>query len=347
MRRYARSLVAVALAITTVTGTAGWASGNAQQAVTGPPPGTAAWRSDRVPDLRLPDPERATPAEVSRFFQKLTEDQQQTLVARHPLVVGNLDGVPVQLRYRANALSLRAGHDPRYARLAAPGRQILAFDPRGRGQVAEVFGDLRTARHVAVVVPGSDIDAGTFDRTSDVYGTPAGMAKSLYARTGPGSAVVAWAGYTTPVGLGVDAATGSLAEAGADRLERFMDGLAADGVPAPAVFCHSYGSVVCGLAASRLHARDLVVLGSPGMRADDVADLRTGARVWAAKDATDWIDDVPNVEVAGLGHGPDPAAPEFGARHVPADDARGHTGYFAPGTDSLRAFAAITEGKAR
>lgn len=118
-------------------------------------------------------------------------------------------------------------------------------------------------------------------------------------------------------------------------------------MPAPAVFCHSYGSVVCGLAASRLRARDLVVLGSPGMRADDVADLRTGARVWAAKDATDWIDDVPNVEVAGLGHGPDPAAPEFGARRVPADDARGHTGYFAPGTDSLRAFAAITEEKAR
>ncbi|MGW1193870.1 alpha/beta hydrolase [Streptomyces sp. NPDC002559] len=347
MRRYARTLITIALAITTVTGTAGWASGNTQQAVTGPPPGTAAWRADRVLDRRLPDPERATPAEVSRFFRQLTADQQQTLVTRHPLVVGNLDGVPVRLRYRANALSLHADHDPRYARLAAPGRQILAFDPRGRGQVAEVFGDLDTARHVAVVVPGSDIDAGTFDRTNDVYGTPAGMAKSLRARTGPGSAVVAWAGYTTPVGLGIDAATGSLAEAGAERLTRFTDGLAADGVPEPAVFCHSYGSVVCGLAASRLHARDLVVLGSPGMRADDVADLHTGARVWAAKDATDWIDDVPNVEVAGLGHGPDPAAPEFGARRVPADDARGHTGYFAPGTDSLRVFAAITEEKAR
>ncbi|MFD7617850.1 alpha/beta hydrolase [Streptomyces sp. NPDC059802] len=348
MRRYARTLVAVALATTVVTGTAGWASGNAQQALTGPPPGIAAWRADHALGRELPDPGRSTPAEVGQFFRGLTEAQQQALVVRHPLVVGNLDGAPVELRYRANALSLRAGHDPRYARLGeGRGRQILAFDPRGRGQVAEVFGDLRTARHVAVVVPGSDIDAGTFDRTKDVYGTPAGMAKALYARTGPGSAVIAWAGYTTPVGLGIDAATGSLAEAGADRLARFTDGLAADGVPAPAVFCHSYGSVVCGLAASRLRATDLVVLGSPGMRADDVGDLRTGARVWAAKDATDWIGKVPNVEVAGLGHGPDPAAPEFGARRVPADDAHGHTGYFAPGTDSLRAFAAITEGKAR
>ncbi|MFJ8855594.1 alpha/beta hydrolase [Streptomyces sp. NPDC102437] len=348
MRRYARTLVAVALATTVMAGTAGWASGNAQQALTGPPPGTAAWRADHVLGRELPDPARSTPAEVARFFRGLTAAQQQALAVRHPLVVGNLDGAPAELRYRANALSLRAGHDPRYAHLRKDQkRKILAFDPRGRGQVAEVFGDLRTARHVAVVVPGSDIDAGTFDRTHDVYGTPAGMAKALYARTGPGSAVVAWAGYTTPVGLGVDAATGSLAEAGAGRLTRFTDGLAADGVPAPAVFCHSYGSVVCGLAASRLRARDLVVLGSPGMRADDAADLRTGARVWAAKDATDWIDDVPNVEVAGLGHGPDPTAPQFGARRVPADDARGHTGYFAPGTDSLRAFAAITEEKAR
>ncbi|MEE1812456.1 alpha/beta hydrolase [Streptomyces sp. BE133] len=348
MRRYARTLVAFALATTVVTGTAGWASGNAQQPLTGPPPGTAAWRADHASGRELPDPGRSTPAEVARFFRGLTGAQQQVLVVRHPLVVGNLDGVPAELRYRANALSLHASHDPRYAHLKeSPQRQILAFDPRGRGQVAEVFGDLRTARNVAVVVPGSDIDAGTFDRTNDVYGTPAGMAKALYARTGSGSAVIAWAGYTTPVGLGIDAATGSLAEAGAGRLERFTDGLAADGVPAPAVFCHSYGSVVCGLAAPRLRARDLVVLGSPGMRADDVADLHTDARVWAAKDATDWIGNVPNVEVTGLGHGPDPAAPEFGARHVPAEDARGHTGYFAPGTDSLRAFAAITAGKAR
>ncbi|MFI6730002.1 alpha/beta hydrolase [Streptomyces atratus] len=348
MRRYARTLVAVAMATTMAAGTAGWASGNAQQALTGPPPGTAAWRADHALGWELPDPGRSTPAEVAAFFRGLSAAQQQALVVRHPLVVGNLDGAPVELRYQANALSLQASHDPRYAHLEeAQRRQILAFDPRGRGQVAEVFGDLRTARHIAVVVPGSDIDAGTFDRTNDVYGTPAGMAKALYAKTGRDSAVVAWAGYTTPVGVGIDAATGSLAEAGAGRLTRFADGLAADGVPAPAVFCHSYGSVVCGLAAPRLRAADLVVLGSPGMRADDVADLHTTARVWAAKDATDWIDDVPNVEVAGLGHGPDPAAPEFGARRVPADDARGHTGYFVPGTDSLRALAAITEGKAR
>ncbi|MEU8626229.1 alpha/beta hydrolase [Streptomyces sp. NPDC048669] len=345
MRRYARTLVAVALATTVVAGTAGWASGNAQQALTGPPPGTAAWRADHVLGRELPDPERDTPSEVSRFFRGLDDEDRQTLVTRHPLVVGNLDGAPVELRYRANALALKSSHDPRYAHLAADGhRRILAFDPRGRGQVAEVFGDLATARRVSVVVPGSDIDAGTFDRTTDVYGTPAGMAKSLYARTGPGTAVIAWAGYTTPVGLGLDAATGTLAEAGSARLTHFTDGLAAAGVPVTTVFCHSYGSVVCGLAAPRLHAADLVVLGSPGMRADNVRALHTDARVWAAKDPGDWIGKVPHIEFAGLGHGTDPASPDFGARRIPADDAEGHTGYFAPGTKSLRAFAAIAAG---
>ncbi|TLQ46165.1 alpha/beta hydrolase [Streptomyces marianii] len=366
MRRFRRTLVAAAVAAAVVAGTAGWASGTTQTAVTGPPPGTEDWRADRSLGRALPDPGSATPGEVARFFAGLTEAQRQGLVARHPSVVGNLDGAPVPLRFRANARALGAGTD---------GRQILAYDPRGRGQLAEVFGDLAGTRRVAVVVPGSDIDAGTFDRTRE-------MARSLYEaandraggaavnvppRGGTGSggtgsggtddragndragsvAVIAWAGYTTPVGVGLDAATGDLAEAGAERLAGFTRGIAAAGAVRPALFCHSYGSVVCGLAAERAGATDVVVLGSPGMRADSVADLHTGARVWAAKAPSDWISKVPNVEFAGLGHGTDPTAPEFGARRVPADDTPGHAGYFAPGTSSLRAFASIARGEAR
>ncbi|SCE18566.1 alpha/beta hydrolase [Streptomyces sp. DvalAA-19] len=344
MRRYARTVAALALATSVVTGTAGWVSGDAQQALTGPPPGSASWRSDRTLGTELPDPERSTPAEVAAFFAGLGDRERQLLLVRHPSVVGNLDGAPLELRYRANALALAASDDPRYRSLAAPGRQVLAFDPRGRGQVAEVFGELRTARRVSVVVPGSDNDAGTFDRKVAAYGAPPGMARTLHTAAGPGTAVIAWAGYTTPVGVGVDAATGRLAEAGAGRLERFTEGLIADGLPEPAVFCHSYGSVVCGLAAHRLHATDLVVLGSPGMRADDVDALRTRARVWAAKAPDDWIDDVPSVRFAGLGHGADPTDPAFGARRIPAYDTQGHAGYFAPGTESLRVFASIARG---
>ncbi|MGO4421692.1 hypothetical protein AB4Z54_24055, partial [Streptomyces sp. MCAF7] len=45
------------------------------------------------------------------------------------------------------------------------------------------------------------------------------------------------------------------------------------------------------------------------------------------------------------GHGEDPTAPSFGARVVSADRAHGHTGYFAPGTESLRNFARIALGR--
>ncbi|MGD3106311.1 alpha/beta hydrolase [Streptomyces sp. YGL11-2] len=376
LRRSKRTVVAAALAAAVVAGTGGWAAGTAQTAVTGPAPGAGAWRADHSLGVRLPDPATAEPAEVARFFASLTGRERQSLAARHPLTVGNLDGAPVALRYEANARALRAERDrqlalatdpagtlqdhqqarksaDRCAALLAPGRHILAFDPRGRGQVAEVHGDLATAERTAVIVPGSDIDLGSFDRAKDPYGTPTGMAASLrrqMAADAPGTrtAVIAWVGYTTPVGLGPDAATGRLAEAGAPRLARLLSGLAALNTPAPAVFCHSYGSVVCGLAAPRLERgeiADLVVFGSPGTRQDNVAELRTPARVWAARDASDWIGDVPNVELLGLGHGTDPTDPAFGARRVSAQQARGHTGYLAPGTDSLRNFAAIALGR--
>ncbi|MFI1395287.1 alpha/beta hydrolase [Streptomyces sp. NPDC020681] len=342
MRRYKRTLVAVAVTTTVVAGTAGWASGSAQQAVTGPPPGADAWVADRSTGRTLPDPATASPAQVAEFFRELDPKGRDELARRHSLVVGNLDGAPVELRYRANALAIEG---TRFARLAESGRQILAFDPRGRGQVAEVYGDLGKADSVSVVVPGSDMDAGTFDRAKDPYGTPAGMAKSLRAATHNRTAVIAWTGYTTPVGVGLDAASGDLAEAGAGRLARFTQGLKAVGAAKPSLFCHSYGSVVCGLAAEDVNARDIVVLGSPGMRAGSARDLKTDARLWAAKDPSDWISKVPNIEFAGLGHGNDPTEPGFGARRVPAEQAEGHTGYFAPGTDSLRAFASIAEGR--
>ncbi|MET9319241.1 alpha/beta hydrolase [Streptomyces sp. NPDC003038] len=347
MRRFGRTLVTAAVAVAVVAGTAGWASGDSQRAVTGPPPGAAAWRADTVSGHSLPDPARATPREVARFFAGLDEAARRELLRRHPLVVGNLDGAPLALRYEANRIAAAATGEARYASLAAPERRILVFDPRGRGQVAEVFGDLERAAYVSVIVPGSDNDATSYDARRKPNTGPAGMARSLRAATGEATAVVAWTGYTTPVGVGLDAADGRLAKAGATRLHRFTAGLDAVGAPDPVLFCHSYGSVVCGLAARDTDATDLVVFGSPGMRADTAAGLHTGARVWAARGPSDWIADVPNVEVAGIGHGSDPTSPAFGARRVPAADVRGHTGYFAPGTGSLAAFAAIATGDSR
>lgn len=375
--RLSRALTAALLTGTVVAATAGWAAGAREPAVTGPPPGTAAWRADSGPaGARLPDPATAQPAQVASFFADLSPGQRRSLARRHPLVAGNLDGAPVALRYAANRRALRtevrrlralaadtalperqradAGRKAaRYTQLSRPGRQILAFDPRGRGQVAEVYGKLTAADRTAVVVPGSDIDLHNFDRGgAGGYGRPAGMASALRQRLaaaepGKRTAVVAWVGYTTPVGLGPDAATARLADAGAPRLARFLRGLSRTGAPAPALLCHSYGSVVCGKAAAgltRKEASDMVVFGSPGMHARNVAELRTRVPVWAARDGEDWIGRVPNVQLFGLGHGTDPVSRVFGARVVSAQGAGGHAGYLAPGGGTLADFAAITAG---
>ncbi len=211
--------------------------------------------------------------------------------------------------------------------------------------MAEVVGDLATARRVTLLVPGSGIDLADFDGAPHGYSAPLGMARALAAAAGPGLAVIVWVGYRAPKRPGVAAARAELARAGAASLARFVHGLAAADRPVTALFCHSYGSVVCALAARHVRVADLVVYGSPGMHARSVAALGTPAHVWAARSVGDWIGWVPHVTFLGFGHGPDPVNPAFGARVVSASGAHGHGGYFVPGTASLRNFALIALGR--
>ncbi|MEU4801789.1 alpha/beta hydrolase [Actinosynnema sp. NPDC023587] len=196
----------------------------------------------------------------------------------------------------------------------------------------EVFGDLAHARHVAVVVPGSDVDGARFDRTVGR------MARSLFDAVGRSDvAVVAWLGYRTPSGVGVDAATGRLARAGAESLARYVRGLPGQ----VHLVCHSYGSVVCAL--SGVEVADVVFLGSPGVRVSSAAEIR--ARVWAARGADDWTRWVLGVRVGDLGHGVDPTSAGFGAEVFDAGSARRHDQYFDAGTESLRVVARISAGE--
>ncbi|WP_329188088.1 alpha/beta hydrolase [Actinacidiphila glaucinigra] len=334
---------------------------------------TAAWRHGSVGGRPLPDPQ-AAPGVIARFFASVGPDGAKLLAHRYPLVVGNLNGAPVAVRYQANRRSLvtaraqetarsrsslltaegrqdAARRADRYTSLLDGKRQILAFDPTGRGRAAEVFGDLGTAERVSLVVPGVDTDVLSFEREDDPARAPVGMASSLYAAEHAAAprtrtAVIAWADYTTPQGVGLDASTGELAEQGAVRLAALVRSLPAHG--SVSLFCHSYGSVLCGVAAPDLpsgRVSDIAVFGSPGMRVDKAADLGTAARVWATRDSTDWIGDVPHMEFAGLGHGADPVSRAFGARVVTSEAAEGHAGYFRPGTDSLANFTSIALGR--
>ncbi|MEU6675787.1 alpha/beta hydrolase [Streptomyces sp. NPDC046853] len=334
----------------------------------------SAWQSGHINGRALPDAS-APAGRLAHFFASLDAHQRTRLAARYPLAVGNMNGAPVELRYRANRIALDQArkieqqrmHDKRlspigqqeaerrmkrFGVMMRPERHVLSFDPMGSGRMAEVFGDLDRASRVSVVVPGVDTNLLTFERTNRKYSAPVGMAKSLYRAERAASprartAVIAWADYTAPIGLGVDAATSMRADEGAIRLNSLVRGL--PGHSSVALYCHSYGSVVCGVAARQLPSRvsDIAVAGSPGMRADTAAQLGTGARIWATRDGDDWIQDVPNMEVGGLGHGADPVSKDFGARVLSARGAIGHTGYFEPGTESLRNFADIGTGSYR
>jgi hypothetical protein len=232
------------------------------------------------------------------------------------------------------------------ARLGPVG--VLGCDPAGRGLAVLVLGDLAAAASVAVLVPGSDTDLARLHDPDHPHRRPLGWARALADAGGPGLAVVLWVGYVTPDGLGVDAATGRLARAGAVALTRFVAGLHTGlrGDAHVTVVGHSYGAVVTALAARDLAADDLVLLAGPGARAGSVADLDTGARVWAGRADGDWIGRVPHVRVGDLGHGADPADPAFGARPLPVDDVPGHDGYLLPGSASLAAVAAVATGRA-
>jgi pimeloyl-ACP methyl ester carboxylesterase len=222
--------------------------------------------------------------------------------------------------------------------------RVLGCDPRGRGLAVLALGDPRTARHVAVLVPGSDIDLTTLADRHDPQRRPFGWAEALATEGGPELAVVLWVGYRTPQGLGIDAASGRLARAGAGALVRFVDGFrTGDLLPGAqlTVVGHSYGAVVVALAAARLVADDLVLLGSPGARASSVAELDTTARVWAARTDDDWTARIPAVRIGDLGHGADPTAEDFGARALPVGGTSGHDGYFRPGSAALTELADV------
>src|SRR5262249_13653970 len=220
---------------------------------------------------------------------------------------------------RAAGAASRAGNTGLASALRAMrGGQFLDFNAAGQGLAVEVFGNLATATRVAIIVPGSDTSLTTFDSRGPASPEGAARALTAQARTlDPHArlAVIAWLGYKTPSTLSPAVMTSGDAGQGADALRPFVEDLARHGHQV-ALICHSYGSVVCGLAAAHVPASDIAMVGSPGMDASSVRALHTTARVWAGRGTGDWIEHLPPGQFLGLGFGQDPMAPAFGARHL-------------------------------
>jgi Alpha/beta hydrolase len=245
--------------------------------------------------------------------------------------------------HAARAARQAGNTDLARALAAMRGHQFLDFNPRGQGLAVEVIGDLAHASRVAIIVPGSDTSLTTFDSRGTA--SPQGGALDAEAhRLDPSAhlAVIAWLGYADPSTFSPGVLTSGDARQGASALRRLVDDLARHGYQV-ALICHSYGSVVCGLAAPHLPVTDIALVASPGTDVSSVRALHTRARIWAGRGAGDWIDNVPHVHLFGLGFGQDPMAPGYGAR-IFSCGSGGHSSYFRPGGVALRNLAYIALG---
>lgn len=263
--------------------------------------------------------------DVAAYFAALTPGQALAVALARASQVGARAGVPFELRYAANRQLVRQAHAEairvgdkaaadRYARLLNPDRQLLLFDPRGLGKIAEVKGDLTTAKNVSIFVPGTGNNlanylGGSEETLEAIHKAAAGLS--------PGTATILWMGAPLPQGLG-----GAMLDMSADRsapkLRNFYDDLRLAPEVRTTLIGHSYGSTVTGHAVrAGLHPDNLIAVASPGWGVTSVSELNAGeTKLFAMRHQGDYIKLVPPAENAiGFfvpvpdtiaGHGEDP-----------------------------------------
>jgi hypothetical protein len=246
------------------------------------------------------------------------------------------------------------------ALLNDPVAVYLRADGTGDGRVVQVFGDLVSAQHIIVFVPGMDNEIN--DYRESLQKRARSVLAEMQRQAGPGIpvAVVAWLGYDTPdytpVSLVTQAATSNKARDGAKALETDLTLIRKQNPRAHiTVLAHSYGTVVLGEAMKRgLNVSDAIAVGSPGMNTASRQSLQSPTvRFWASKSKRSaWslgskpIVTVPVDPISVLPtHGEDPSAKGFGAHRFSSADSIGHSDYFRAGTVALRNIAAIGLGR--
>lgn len=321
----------------------------------------------------LPAP-GAPPPRARVWWAALTTDEQDRLVAAWPRRLGALDGLPAAARSRANEMlldrelaalldlgvrtgqqqrrldncvvvskrlrELRADRDPlTYERLDV---QLLVFEPAAfdaEGRVAISIGDVDTADHVAVMVPGlgSDVRSSLGPLTGNAL-----RVKTAARRVDGASrtAIVAWMGYDAPEFDNV--AGDGAAERGADLLAADLLAWqeARDVLPHLTVVGHSYGSTTTGTSL-RDHwtgTDDVVLVGSPGPNVETAAELQVpSGHVFVGGNSRDPVSYLDRF-------GADPTHQDFGAIRFQAEDVTrnesrldvaDHSKYFEPATESL------------
>lgn len=221
-----------------------------------------------------------SPEEVARLWLENPELQQE-LIANHPAIIGNLDGVPFDVRAAVNAARLdelletepEGPHrDDLEAILRALNAEatlapnLISFDPDGSEQVtaAIAYGDLSTAAEINTLIPGMNGNVHDLQAWGE-------SARALNSSVGQGSATVVWFGYDTPGFLEEPAM--DRAQDGAASLRSYLLAVHALSPEADVnVIAHSYGSTTAALAIGSqpdgLGVTSLIAVGSAGFPND-------------------------------------------------------------------------------
>ena len=317
-------------------------------------------------------PPGANADEVYAWWNSLSQGQRDQLIAAHPPELGNLNGIPADVRDRINTAVLsddlqRADDDVRrrnaeqvklgldHDRGADPGNQrpvmLWAYDPLafdGQGRAAIAIGNPDRAEDIAVVVPGagSSVASGWLHGGHNDAINLYDQSKAAYPDDD--LSVIAWMGYDAPDGYNDPrVASPWLARKGGLRLAQDVNGLLATpsgAQPHVTVLGHSYGAtaVADAFAASGARGDDVILLGSPGTDlAHSPKDFHLdGGNVYvgsASSDPISWLGEaggVPNELNEALGY---PFGRYAGLGVDPAGDGFGAVRFKAevPGGDGL------------
>ncbi|MGW9019946.1 alpha/beta hydrolase [Leucobacter chromiiresistens] len=226
------------------------------------------------------------PAEVAAAWAALEPAERERLIEETPWVIGNLPGLPFEVRDAANRkmvefyqryphamtpeqLALMADIREILKReerekagspdgIAAPPIQVVSLDVTGEVPKAAVgYGDLDTASNTTWQVAGMNSDAHLALEGWDQASRNLSRVQDHISGLPGSNAVVAWLGYDTPNSpetgdFGVLSV--AAARAGAPRFAAELEGVHAarsageSGIPAVNVLAHSYGTTTATIA---------------------------------------------------------------------------------------------------
>ncbi|MFF9350710.1 alpha/beta hydrolase [Streptomyces sp. NPDC014734] len=256
-------------------------------------------------DARIPT--SASPADRTKWWNGLTQEQRDQYVDLSSDKIGYLDGIPAADRDRANRKNLPelisklegktdskskdqlAGLREIQRQLgekSQPPMYLLGISDEGNGRAIVSYGNPDTSQNVSAYVPG-------LNTSLDEEFAKSGLKRARDTAIGAqgydsSSAAIVWLGYDAPLapdGLHSLAVAGTKrAEKGGVAYNEFMAGISSTNqMPDPHITAigHSYGSRAVGAATQQPGGipgvDDIILVGSPGVGVDRAVDLGVGA----------------------------------------------------------------------